>query len=114
MIRFIRFFFDYRTREQALSDYVGQEFKSVQSAEEFAQMIVQDLSNRQLARLVGRGAYRRRQQIAVASRYASAARGIAYSRRPRAHVRSRFVLWCALRGVLSSGGHFGAQVSFAR
>jgi Domain of unknown function (DUF6894) len=40
-----RFFFDYRTRDQALYDYAGQEFKSVQSAEEFAQMIVQDLSN---------------------------------------------------------------------
>jgi len=40
-----RFFFDYRTRDQALYDYGGQEFRSVQSAEEFAQMIVQDLSN---------------------------------------------------------------------
>jgi hypothetical protein len=39
-----RFFFDYRTRDQALYDYGGQEFKSVQSAEEFARMIVQDLS----------------------------------------------------------------------
>jgi hypothetical protein len=39
-----RFFFDYRTRDRALYDYEGQEFKSVQSAEEFAQMIVQDLS----------------------------------------------------------------------
>lgn len=40
-----RFFFDYRTSDQALYDYGGQEFRSVQSAEEFAQMIVQDLSN---------------------------------------------------------------------
>ena len=39
-----RFFFDYRTSNQALYDYGGQEFKSVQSAEEFAHMIVQDLS----------------------------------------------------------------------
>jgi hypothetical protein len=39
-----RFFFDYRTSDQALYDYGGQEFRSVQSAEEFAQMIVQDLS----------------------------------------------------------------------
>ena len=39
-----RFFFDYRTSDQALYDYRGQEFKSVRSAEEFAQMIVQDLS----------------------------------------------------------------------
>jgi hypothetical protein len=40
----IRFFFDYRTRDQTLYDYGGHEFPSVQSAEEFAQMIVQDLS----------------------------------------------------------------------
>jgi hypothetical protein len=39
-----RFFFDYRTSDQALYDYGGQEFGSVRSAEEFAQMIVQDLS----------------------------------------------------------------------
>jgi hypothetical protein len=40
-----RFFFDYRTSDQALYDYGGQEFRSAQSAEEFAQMIVQDLSH---------------------------------------------------------------------
>jgi hypothetical protein len=40
-----RFFFDYRTSDQALYDYGGQEFRSVESAEEFAQMIVQDLSH---------------------------------------------------------------------
>jgi Domain of unknown function (DUF6894) len=39
-----RFFFDYRTSDQALYDYGGQEFRSIRSAEEFAQMIVQDLS----------------------------------------------------------------------
>ena len=39
-----RFFFDYRTSDRALYDYGGQEFRSVQGAEEFAQMIVQDLS----------------------------------------------------------------------
>jgi hypothetical protein len=39
-----RFFFDYRTSDQALYDYGGQEFRSIGSAEEFAQMIVQDLS----------------------------------------------------------------------
>jgi hypothetical protein len=40
-----RFFFDYRTSDQALYDYGGQDFRSVQSAEEFAQMIVLDLSH---------------------------------------------------------------------
>jgi Domain of unknown function (DUF6894) len=40
-----RFFFDYRTSDQALYDYGGHEFRSVQSAEDFAQMIVQDLSH---------------------------------------------------------------------
>jgi hypothetical protein len=39
-----RFFFDYRTSDQTLYDYAGQEFRSVQGAEDFAQMIVQDLS----------------------------------------------------------------------
>ena len=40
-----RFFFDYRMKDLTLYDYRGQEFRSVQSAEEFAQMIVQDLSH---------------------------------------------------------------------
>ena len=39
-----RFFFDYRSTDQTLYDYRGQEFGSVQSASEFAQMIVDDLS----------------------------------------------------------------------
>lgn len=39
-----RFFFDYRASDQALYDYGGEEFGSVRSAEEFAQMIVLDLS----------------------------------------------------------------------
>ena len=40
----IRIFFDYRTSDQAPYDYGGREFRNIRSAEEFAQMIVEDLS----------------------------------------------------------------------
>jgi hypothetical protein len=41
----MRFFFDYRTNDQSLFDYRGDEFKNPQEAIEFAEAIAQDLKN---------------------------------------------------------------------
>jgi hypothetical protein len=40
----MRFFFDYTTRNQALLDYQGQEFRSPQGAIEFAETIAENLT----------------------------------------------------------------------
>ncbi len=40
-----RFFFDYTTNGQSLYDYRGDEFRSLQSAIEFAEAIAQDLKH---------------------------------------------------------------------
>ncbi len=40
-----RFFFDYIAKDQSLFDYSGHEFRTVQSAIEFAHAIAQDLSH---------------------------------------------------------------------
>jgi hypothetical protein len=41
----MRFFFDYRTRDQAIYDYGGDYFQNLQSAIEFAAAIAEDLKN---------------------------------------------------------------------
>ena len=41
----IRFFFDYTTKDQALFDYQGEEFKSPNGALDFAEAIVLDLTH---------------------------------------------------------------------
>ena len=40
-----RFFFDYKTKDQSLFDYRGQEFHSIQAALEFAQAMAYDLTH---------------------------------------------------------------------
>lgn len=40
-----RFFFDYRTKDQSLFDYRGQEFHTLQGALEFAEAMVHDLTH---------------------------------------------------------------------
>ena len=41
----MRFFFDYRTEDDSILDYRGDEFRSAEGAIEFARDIVQDLTN---------------------------------------------------------------------
>lgn len=41
----MRFFFDYKTKDQSLHDYQGSEFLTPQSAIEFAKAIAQDLKH---------------------------------------------------------------------
>jgi hypothetical protein len=41
----MRYFFDYRAKDQSLFDYRGDEFHNPQGAIEFAQAIVQDLKH---------------------------------------------------------------------
>ncbi len=41
----MRFFFDYRTFNRSLLDYRGDEFKSAQSAVQYARDVVQNLNN---------------------------------------------------------------------
>jgi hypothetical protein len=41
----MRFFFDYKTKDQSLHDYKGDEFRSPQSAREYAEEIVQHLKH---------------------------------------------------------------------
>lgn len=41
----MRIFFDYRTMDQSLFDYQGEEFRSPEGAIEFAEAIAQDLKN---------------------------------------------------------------------
>ena len=40
-----RFFFDYRTKDQSLFDYGGQEFHSIHAALEFAHAVAHDLTH---------------------------------------------------------------------
>ena len=42
----MRFFFDYTTRGRSLYDYSGDEFRTLQSAIEFAEAIAEDLRHR--------------------------------------------------------------------
>lgn len=42
----MRFFFDYRTSDQALYDYRGDYFQSPQAAIEFGRAMAEDLKNR--------------------------------------------------------------------
>jgi hypothetical protein len=49
----MRFFFDYRTRDQALYDYCGDYFQHPQAAIEFAAAIAEDLKNRLTENWVG-------------------------------------------------------------
>jgi hypothetical protein len=41
-----RYFFDLKTTEEALLDYLGQEFRSQQSAMDYAETIAYDLKHR--------------------------------------------------------------------
>ncbi len=49
----MRFFFDYRTRDQALYDYGGDYFQNPQAAIEFAAAMAEDLKNRLTENWIG-------------------------------------------------------------